>query len=205
MNYHLLTTILSGACVALLVMLLTRGCDKPSTPPSDDTLWREKLQQANKVIAEQAEVIAAVQASRNDEKIRYTSDSLKQVRVVAGIFKRYSEAKQEVQQITDSTGRIAAYVSVTDSLLQAKDSIYKQEVGHRLALEKLHNVEVAAMAARNVQQVEFNQEYAERVNQLTAKNARLERRLERKKLGNRIWAGVALGLGAALGLIITTQ
>lgn len=205
MNFRLISILLSGSCVALIVILLTRGCDNPSTPPSDDTLWREKLEQANKVIAEQAEVIAAVQASRNDEKIRYTSDSLKQVKVVARIFKRYSEAKQEVQQITDSTGRIAAYVSVTDSLLQAKDSLYRQEVGHRLALEKLHNVEVAAMAARNVQQVELNQEYAARVASLENKLQRSEKRLDRKKLGNKILLGVAAGLGAAVTVMGLSQ
>lgn len=205
MNWRLSTTILSGVCVALLVMLLTRGCDKPSTPPSDDTLWRDKLEQANKVIAEQAEVIAAVQASRNDEKIRYTSDSLKQVEVVARIFKRYSEAKQEVRQITDSTGCIAAYVSVTDSLLQAKDSLYRQEVGHRLALEKLHNVEVAAMAARHVQVVELNQEYAARVASLENKNARLEKRLARKQVWNNVWKGTTAGAVTVTTILILSQ
>lgn len=205
MNFRLISILLSGACVALLVMLLTRGCDKPVTPPSDDTLWRDKLEQANKVIAEQAEVIAAVQASRNDEKIRYTSDSLKQVEVVARIFKRYSEAKQEVQQITDSTGRIAAYVSVTDSLLQAKDSLYRQEVGHRLALEKLHNVEVAAMAARNVQQVELNQEYEARIDALERKSARLEKRFERKRKFNHVLLGIVGGLAASTTVLILAE
>lgn len=198
MNWRLSTTILSGLAVFFLIMWITKGCDKPTTPPEDTELWREKVAQREGVIKTKDSIIASLQASRNDEKIRYTSDSLKQVEVVSGIFKRYSEAKQEVQQITDSTGRIAAYVSVTDSLLQAKDSLYRQEVGHRLALEKLHNVEVAAMAARNVQQVELSQEYAARVASLENKLQRSEKRLERKKLGNKILLGVAAGLGAAV-------
>lgn len=205
MNLRILSTVTTGLSVALLALLLLRGCDKPETAPQDETLWRVKVEQREAVIREKDSVIASLNSLRRTEKIRHTSDSIKQTKAIAGIFKRYSEALKEVQQISDSSGRIERYVSVTDSLLSAKDSLYASEVNHRIALEQLHSFEMAAMAKKNILQVEVSEEYRNRAEISERKLARLERRFERKRKFNHVLLGIVGGLAASTTILILTE
>lgn len=205
MNLRLLSTVTTGLSVALLVLLLLRGCDKPVTAPQDETLWRVKVEQREAVIREKDSVISSLNSLRSAEKIRHTSDSIKQTKAIAGIFKRYSDACKEVQQLSDSSGRIERYVSVTDSLLSAKDSLYTSEVNHRIALEQLHSFEMAAMAKKNILQVEISEEYRNRAEISERKLARSEKRLERKKVWNTIWKSTTAAFVAVSTVLILTE
>lgn len=200
--YPLISTFVAVFAVALLLL---RGCDKPVTAPQDETLWRVKVEQREAVIREKDSVIASLNSLRSAEKIRHTSDSIKQTKAMAGIFKRYSDARNEVQQLSDSTGRIGRYVSVTDSLISAKDSLYTSEVNHRIALEQLHSFEMAAMAKKNILQVEISEEYKARAEISERKLQRSEKRLERKKVWNTIWKSTTAAFVAVTTVLILTE
>lgn len=205
MTTRLLSIISTGIAVCLAVILMLKSCDKPETAPQDETLWRVKVEQREAVIREKDSVIASLNSLRSAEKIRHTSDSVKRTKAMAGIFKRYSDARNEVQQLSDSTGRIGRYVSVTDSLISAKDSLYTSEVNHRIALEQLHSFEMAAMAKKNILQVEISEEYRNRAESSERKLQRSEKRLERKRKFNHVLLGIVGGLAASTTILILTE
>lgn len=191
--------------VFAMVLLFTRSCDPPATPPEDDNLWREKVAMREQVIQTKDSIIASLQALRDEQKIDYRKDSARLERKAAAIFKRYSEAKAQVQQLSDTTGRIAEYVSISDSLLAVKDSTIAVERNNAMVAGKLWQMEVGLIGEKYMQQVEISNEYKARVDQLSGKVGRLEKRLERKRKFNRILLGVAGGLAAVTTLLIIAE
>lgn len=197
--------ILAGAAVLFCTLWLLKGCDKPVTKPDDGVAWRDSVQVLKNKLILKDSLISQIQARRDTEIKKAKQDSsrlsIENKRLSVG----YSRSKQQVQELQDSTGRISAYVSVTDSLLNAKDSLYYQEVGHRIALEQLYKVEIATLADKNVIQVQLNEQYAARVDELVKENARLGKKLERNRKFNNGLLGISGGLAAALGVIIIAQ
>lgn len=190
--------------VLAIVLLFTRSCDPPTTPPEDDNL-REKVTQREQVIVEKDSIIASLQALRDEQRVRYTSDSLKLSRENRRLSVRYSEAKAQVQQLSDTTGRISAYVHASDSLLAVKDSTIAVERNNAMVAGKLWQMEVSEIGAKYVEQLAISEDFKGRVESLEKRSARLEKRLERKRKGNRILLGVAGGLAAVTTLLIIAE
>lgn len=199
MNLRILSTVTTGLSVALLALLLLRGCDKPVTAP-DNTNYRVE-DSLKREISNRDRVILNVRQKR-------AVDSLENLRVLNGLQMRnkaMSEKLKVVEAKVPESAEFDRYVELVDSTFAVKDSLYAQAVNHSVALDSLYRIEVAALAAKNVLQQEVSEEYRNRVEQLANQNVRLEKRLERKKRGNRIWAGIALGLGAAVGVLSLSQ
>lgn len=205
MNTRLLSIISTGMAVFFAVLLFTRSCDPPTTPPEDDNLWREKVTQREQVIQTKDSIIASLQALRDEQKIDYRKDSARLERKAAAIFKRYSEAKAQVQQLSDTSGRIEAYVHVSDSLLAVKDSTIAVERNNAMVAGKLWQMEVGLIGEKYMKQVEISNEYKGRVESLENRSARLEKRLERKRKWNGVWRGVALGLASVTAIVMLTE
>ncbi len=205
MKIDLLKPALAGAAVLFCTLWLLKGCDKPVTKPDDGGAWRDSVQVLKNKLTEKDSLISQIQARRSAEIKKAQKDSSRLSIENRRLSVGYSRSKRQVQELQDSTGRIQAYVAVTDSLLNAKDSLYYQEVGHRIALEQLYKVEIATLADKNVIQVQLSEQYTARVDELGKENQRLGNKLERKKRGNRLLLGVSAGLAAALGVIIIAQ
>lgn len=207
MNTRLLSIISTGMAVFFAVLLFTRSCDPPTTPP-DDPEKRELLDR----VAELEEDIQLTkdslrqnEALQEAQRVRYTSDTLSLNRENRRLCVRYNEAKAQVQQLSDTSGRIAAYVHVSDSLLAVKDSTIAVERNNAMVAGKLWQMEVGLIGEKYIKQVEISNEYKARAESLEKKTARLEKRLERKRKGNRILLGVAGGLAAVTTLLIIAE
>ena len=205
MNLRLLSTVTTGLSVALLALLLLRGCDKPETAPKDETEWRTVVDSLNREISDRDRAILNVRQKR-------AVDSLENLRVTTGLKKREAalvaklkEAKADIQEIADSIPKVARYVHLTDSTIAVKDSLYNHEVERRLSEESSFRYEIDELGKKNVQQVQLSEEYKARAESSERKLQRSEKRLERKKLGNRILLGVAAGLGAAVAVMSLSQ
>ena len=201
MNLRILSTVTTGLSVALLALLLLRGCDKPETAPQDEKEWRTMVDSLNREISDRDRVIREVREKR-------ALDSIENNRVTSGLvmrnkalFKKLKEAETKVLE----SAEFDRYVELVDSTIAVKDSLYNHEVERRLSEESSFRYEIDELGKKNVQQVQLSEEYEARVEQLVKQNVRLEKRLERKKKGTRIWAGIALGLGAAVGVLSLTE
>lgn len=205
MNWRLSTTILSGLAVFFLIMWLSNSCDKPTEKPQDEILWRERVEQREAVIREKDSIIATITKDRQIQARKHdsVSSSLKQRELA--LIRKLKEANADIQVIADSLPKVARYIELADSTIATKDSIYHRELNHRFMMEKSYQFEIAAIGEKHVQQVAISEEYAARVEQLSKQNVRLEKRLERKKRGNRILLGVAAGLGAAIAVMSLSQ
>jgi hypothetical protein len=204
MNLRLLSIISTSVAVFAIVMLLTRGCDKPTTPP-DATPWRERVETLDAQIRERDSIIQEIREKRH-------IDSLEHSRAVSGLkmrevalVRKLKAANADIQVIADSLPKVARYIELADSTIAVKDSLYTQQVNHGISTEALYKSEIAAMADKYVKQVQVSEELTTAVTELTNENGKLSRKLERKRTGNKILAGVAAGLGAALGVIILTS
>lgn len=205
MTTRLLSILSSSLAVFFAVMWLSRGCDKPTEKPQDETLWRERVEQREAVIREKDSIIAAIVKERH-------LDSLKHDRAVAGLktreatlIRKLKAANSDIQTIADSLPRVKRYIELADSTIATKDSIYSQELNHRFMMEKSYRFELAQMADKHLNQEQISKTLETRVIALEKQNADLTKKLERKKRGNRIWAGIALGLGAAIGVMSLSQ
>lgn len=204
MNLKLLSIISTSVAVFAIVLLLTHGCDSPDTPP-DATPWRERVESLTKQNEIKDARIDSLQRLITTLKKERTSDSSRLTKVATVNFNRYKQAVAEVQHLRDSFPQVNTLILAADSALSTKDSLYAQEVAHRIGLEKLYQIEVATLAEKNVHQQQISSILETKVLGLEDQNSKLAKRLERKNKGNRLLGGIALGLGAALGLIIATQ
>jgi hypothetical protein len=204
MNLKLLSVISTSVAVFAIVMLLSRGCDKPKTLP-DATPWRERVE----TLTKQNEIKDARIDSLNrliaDLKKDRSKDSARLTNAATVNFKRYKQAVLEVQHLRDSFPQVNALVLAADSALAAKDSLYNQEVGHRMAIEKLYQVEIAELGAKNVVQQQISQLLETKVIDLESQNSKLSKKLERKTRFNRVLIGVGAGLAAAIGVMTLTN
>lgn len=205
MNLRLLSIISTSVAVFAIVMLLTRGCsDKPTTPP-DPTPWRQRVE----VLTKQNEIkdarIDSLQRLVDTMKKDMHSDSTRLTKVATVNFNRYRQAVAEVKHLRDSFPQVNTLVLAADSVIAAKDSLYNQEVGHRIAIEHLYEIQIAEMADRNVVQKQISQLLESKVIDLEQQNSKLAKRLERKRTGNRVLLGIAGGLAAAVTILTLSQ
>lgn len=200
-----ITILAISAAVFFAVLWMTGSCDKPTTPPSDNTIWRDKVAQREEVIREKDSVILTLERLVVTLKKERTSDSSRLTKVATVNFNRYKQAKEDIRQLRDSLPVVRAFVEAADSLIAAKDSLYLQEVGHRIAMEQLYEIQIAELGQKNVVQQQISQLLESKVVDLEGQNAKLSKRLERKKRGNRLLLGIAAGLGAAIAVITLTQ
>jgi hypothetical protein len=207
MNLKLLSVISTSVAVFAIVMLLTRGCDKPETQPEDGriALLNRSIQRANDIIRAQEDTIIAIRKERQ-------TDSLKHLEVTKGLkmrevalVRKLKAANADIQVIADSLPKVARYIELADSTIAVKDSLYTQEVNHGISTEALYKSEIAAMADKYVKQVQVSEELTTVVTDLTNENSKLERKLTRKKTGNRLLLGIAGGLAAAIGVMTLTN
>lgn len=196
---------LAALCVFFAIMWLTKSCDKPVTKPDDGVAWRDRVTQLQAQIATRDTLIKQIRQKRG-------IDSLENLRVSSGLKQRESalvrklkQANADIKEIADSIPKVARYVSLADSTIAVKDSLYRQAVNHQIAAELSFRSEIAALADKNVKEVEKNAEYEAHVAQLGKENQRLGKRLERKKRGNRILLGVSAGLLTAVGVMSLTD
>lgn len=205
MNWRLYTTVLSGACGALLALLLLRGCDKPVTAPQDETEWRIVVDSLNREISDRDRAILNVRQKR-------AVDSLENLRVTTGLKRREAalmvklkEAKADIKEIADSIPKVAKYVHLTDSTIAVKDSLYNHEVERRLSEESSFRYEIDELGKKNVQQVQLSEEYKARAESSERKLQRSEKRLDRKRKFNHVLLGIVGGLAASTTILILTE
>lgn len=200
--------IVTASLMTLFFILYLQECSKPDVDDSVETenhALKERVAVLESGIKLVNDSLKQIQAARAIEVSRHTQDSTRQSNQIARLSRGYTKAKQEVQQLQDSSGRIGTYIAASDSLLEAKDSIYRQEVSHRMALELSYKVEIATLGERHVKQVQVSEEYKARTEQLSRQNERLTRRLERKRKFNGVLLGVAGGLAAAVTVMALTE
>lgn len=205
MNWRLSTTILSGLAVFFLIMWITKSCDKPTEKPQDEILWRERVEQREAVIREKDSIIATITKDREIQARKHdsVSSSLKQRELA--LIRKLKEANADIQVIADSLPKVARYIELADSTIATKDSIYHRELNHRFMMEKSYQFEIAQLADKHVKQVEISKLLETKVIDLQNDNDKLERKLERKKRGNRLLTGIAAGMAAAIAVITLTQ
>lgn len=205
MNTRLISIISTSVAVFLAVLLLTRGCDKPTTKPDDSEAWRERVSELNFHIQVRDARIDSLQRLVAALKIDRSSDSSRLTKAVQTISRSYSRAKAEVQHLRDSIPEVNALVVAADSLIAAKDSLYGQEVSHRYMAEKLYEQTIAELGAKNVRQQQISQLLETKVVDLENQNGKLSKKLDRKRTGNRVLLGIGAGLAAAVGILTLTQ
>ena len=203
MSHRAIQTIGTGLTI-LFAILWLHQCSKP-VPKPDDTAYMERISALEKQVQSKDSLISDIQAIRDTQTKAYRSDSSRLSIENRRLSVANSALKRRVLELPDTFGIISAYVASTDSLLGVKDSVIAVERNTRLASDKLYQVEIAALAQKNVLQIEISQEYATRIAQLTDKNLRLEKRLERKRKFQGVLLGIAGGLGAALAITIATK
>jgi hypothetical protein len=204
MNLRLLSVISTSVAVFAIVMLLSRGCDKPKTLP-DTTPWRERVESLEAQMRDRDSLIQEIIEKR-------TSDSLEHSRVTTGLkmretalVRKLKAANADIQVIADSLPKVARYIELADSTIAVKDSLYTQEVNHGISTESLYKSEIAAMADKYVKQVQVSEELTTVVTDLTTENSKLSKKLERKTRFNRVLIGVGAGLAAAIGVMTLTN
>lgn len=207
MKIDLLKPILAGAAVLFLI-LYVQECSRPKVDNSveqENAAMKTRIAELETGLQEANDSLTQINALRSIENKKAQRDSSRLSIENRRLSVGYSRSKQQVQEIQDSTGRISEFVAVTDSLLNAKDSLYYQEVGHRFAMEHLYKVEIATLADKNLIQVQLNEQYAARVDQLTNQNERLSKRLERKRKFSNVLLGISGGLLTAVGVMALTN
>jgi hypothetical protein len=204
MNLKLLSVISTIVAVFAIVMLLSRGCDKPKTLP-DATPWRERVETLETQIRYRDSLIQEIIEKRH-------LDSLEHSRAVSGLkmrevalVRKLKAANADIQVIADSLPKVARYIELADSTIAVKDSLYTREVNHGISTEALYKSEIAAMADKYVKQVQVSEELTTVVTDLTNENSKLSKKLERKTRFNRVLLGVVGGLGAAIAVITLSQ
>jgi phage protein D len=204
MNLKLLSVISTSVAVFAIVMLLSRGCDKPNTLP-DTTPWRERVESLEAQIRDRDSLIQEIIEKRH-------TDSVEHLRVTTGLksreaalVRKLKAANADIQVIADSLPKVARYIELADSTIAVKDSLYTREVNHGISTEALYKSEIAAMADKYVKQVQVSEELTTVVTDLTNENSKLSKKLERKTRFNRVLIGVGAGLAAAIGILTLTQ
>jgi hypothetical protein len=195
----------TGLAVFFMVLWFTGSCDKPTTKPSDNELWRQKVTALTATIDEKDSIIQAISQKRH-------IDSVKHLKVTTGLQMRekalvakLKAANADIKEIADSLPKVKRYVELADSTIAVKDSLYMNEVHHNFMNEKSYQKQIAEMGEKNVQQIQISNKLTTVVTDLEDKNFKLARKLERKKTGNRILLGIGGGLAAALAIITLTQ
>lgn len=205
MKSRLLSILSSGLAVFFLIMWITKGCDKPTEKPQDEILWRERVEQREAVIREKDSIIATITKDREIQARKHdsVSSSLKQRELA--LIRKLKEANADIQVIADSLPKVARYIELADSTIATKDSIYHRELNHRFMMEKSYQFEIAQLGDKHVKQVEISKVLETKVIDLQNDNDKLERKLERKKRGNRLLGGIAAGMAAAIAVITLSQ
>lgn len=205
MNLRILSIVTSGLSVFFLVLLLTRGCDKPTTRPDDNELWRERVRQRDEVIRVKDSIIAAITQKRTVDEAKFAKTETALQGQIKAKDKSLAQARQDIAEFRTQLPQVETFVVKADSAIAVRDSLINA-IGMRMrAAEWSYKEELRVMGERNVVQVQISNELTTKVTDLTDKNYKLARRLERKKTGNRILLGIAGGLGAAIAVMTLTN
>lgn len=205
MNLRILSIITSGLSVFFLVLLLTRGCDKPTTKPDDNELWRERVRQRDEVIRVKDSIIAAITQKRTVDEAKFAKTETALQGQIKAKDKSLAQARQDIAEFRTQLPQVETFVVKADSAIAVRDSLINAMGMRMRAAEWSYKEELRVMGERNVVQRQVSELQATKIIDLESRNDKLSKRLERKKKFNRVLGGVALGLGAALGLIIATQ
>jgi hypothetical protein len=195
---------LAGLAVLFCVLWLTRGCDKPTTKPYNNEFERLKEQSRLDSITNRH----ATDALLLDRENRRIADSvaLRGLKMtVRARDKSLAQARQEIALLMDTIPQVKRYVDAADSTIVARDSVITQ-LERQIKADEISNVkEVALMGSENVRVRQISQLLETKVTDLTNENGKLERKLTRKKTGNRLLLGIAGGLAAAVTILTLSQ
>lgn len=196
---------LSALCIFFLIMWLSNSCDRPTTAPSDDTEWRERVSELNSRIQVRDVRIDSLQRLVETLQKNRSTDSARLTKVATVNFKRYKQAVAEVQHLRDSFPQVNTLVLAADSVIASKDSLYNAEISSRYMAEKLYEQTIQEMADRNIVQKQISELQATKIIDLEKDKAKLARKLQRKRTGNRVLLGIGAGLATAIGILTLTQ
>lgn len=195
----------TGVAVLFMVLFFTKSCDRPVTKPDDGVAWRLRVDSLSRLISNRDTAILHVRQKKALDSIQ-NLEAVNRLKIrEASLVRKLKEANADIQEIADSLPKVRRYVELADSTIAVKDSLYIQAVNHTIALEQFYKLETAALAQKNVIQVQLSDQYKARVDELGKENARLGKKLERKKVGNRILLGVSAGLLTAVGVMALTN
>lgn len=195
----------TGLAVFFAVLLLTRGCDRPTTKPDDNELWRQKVKALNATIDEKDSIIATLRKNRIVDEVKFLQSEAALKGQIKAKDKTLTQARQDIALIRTQMPQVEAFVVKADSAIAVRDSLINA-IGMRMrAAEYSYKEELRLMGERNVVQVQISQLLETKVTDLTNQNTKLARKLEKKKRGNRLLLGLAGGLGAAIAVMTLTQ
>jgi len=199
--------LLAGAAVLFLI-LYVQECSRPKVDNSveqENAAMKTRIAELETGLQEANDSLTQINALRSIENKNAQRDSSRLSIENRRLSVGYSMAKHDIEHLRDSLPALNRYVEAADSLISAKDSLYSAEVRHRMALEELYKSETAALAQKNVIQVQLSEKYAARVDELGKENQRLGKRLERKRKFNNMLLGISGGLLTAVGIMALTN
>lgn len=207
MNPRLLSILSTSAAVALLVLYI-QECARPKV---NNAIEEENYALKERIITLNGR-LAALDTSLLIVRNKKLLDSLSNLEAVKRLtmretvlVQRLKAANADITVIMDSLPRVRRYVELADSTISVKDSLYAQAVSHSIALDSLYRIEISALGSKNVIQKQINTLLETKVSDLEAQKAKVEKKLERKRKGNRLLAGIAAGLGAAVAVMALTN
>lgn len=205
MNLRILSIITSGLSVFFLVLLLTRGCDKPTSKPDDNELWRERVRQRDEVIRVKDSIIAAITQKRTVDEAKFAKTETALQGQIKAKDKSLAQARQDIAKFRTQIPQVETFVVKADSAIAVRDSLINAMGMRMRAAEWSYKEELRVMGERNVVQRQVSELQATKIIDLESRNDKLTRKLERKKKFNRVLLGVAGGLGAAIAVMTLTN
>lgn len=205
MNFRTLSIISSGIAVCLAVILMLKGCDEPTTPPQDETLWRDVVEKLKVDTANlRTELRRKAIETRQDSAAHAKVVQAKNV-TIARLKSSSAVQRAEVQEVLDSLPKVQAFVDVQDSIIMGLTDVNAELNASYKAQVRGLNEQLEIHAQIQAKNDEMMREYEARAAQLMNQNQRLEKSLTRKRKGNRILLGITFGLGAAVAVMGATQ
>lgn len=195
----------TGVAVLFMVLFFSKSCDRPVTKPNDGVAWRLRVDSLNRLISNRDTAILHVRKKKALDSIQNLEAVNRLKMRDASLVRRLKEANADIQVIADSLPKVRRYVELADSTIAVKDSLYTQAVNHTIALEQFYKLETAALAQKNVIQVQLSDQYKARVDELGKENARLGKKLERKRKFSNVLLGISGGLAAAVTVMSLTE
>jgi hypothetical protein len=195
----------TGLAVFLMVLWLTGSCDKPTTKPSDNELWRQKVASLTATIDEKDSIIATLRKNRIVDEVKFLQSEAALKGQIKAKDKTLAQARQDIAIIRTQSPQVETFVIKADSAIAVRDSLINA-IGMRMrAAEYSYKEELRLMGERNVVQVQISQLLETKVTDLTNQNAKLAKKLENKKRGNRLLLGIAGGLAGAIAILTLSQ
>lgn len=196
--------ITTGLAVFFLIMWVSK-CDAPETKPDDSEEWRQRVETLEMHTNIRDNIIDSLQRVIATLKKEHVTSSEKLTKVATVNFNRYKRAVAEVQHLRDSFPQVNTLVLAADSVIASKDSLYNAEISSRYMAEKLYEQTIQEMADHNIVQKQISELQATKIIDLEKDKAKLARKLQRKRTGNRVLLGIGAGLATAIGILTLTQ